>query len=206
LPDLLAYRANLFKYASYVQVGLLPAISGSFSIDLGDGDIVGNRSLNATTLPDELLAATIVRRRVGLYTLGSDAQPLPEALAGAYADLNLQLYDAAIPKVRAQLISSDVTLESCPTSNVLLGRMDDYVQHPITGFIRDGLRVTVSSDDPGIFGTTIEEEIRGVWSAMGEPGVGEGLADLKKLIHDSHALASPWLNEPQFDRVLATFK
>ncbi|TGK32632.1 adenosine deaminase [Leptospira gomenensis] len=53
---------------------------------------------------------------------------------------------------------TNAIIESCPSSNEYIGMVRDPASHPILRFARHGLRFTISTDDPGIFGTTIEEE------------------------------------------------
>eukprot|EP00358_Blepharisma_japonicum_P002147 CAMPEP_0202954318 /NCGR_PEP_ID=MMETSP1395-20130829/50719_1 /ASSEMBLY_ACC=CAM_ASM_000871 /TAXON_ID=5961 /ORGANISM="Blepharisma japonicum, Strain Stock R1072" /LENGTH=206 /DNA_ID=CAMNT_0049669779 /DNA_START=597 /DNA_END=1217 /DNA_ORIENTATION=+ len=45
-----------------------------------------------------------------------------------------------------------VTIEACPISNMLLGYVRDPRIHPALAYLFQGLPVTISSDDPGLFG------------------------------------------------------
>lgn len=56
------------------------------------------------------------------------------------------------PAVRQAVKDQDVALEVCPISNQVLRYVDDLREHPGARFLRDGLPVTLSSDDPGIWG------------------------------------------------------
>lgn len=57
-----------------------------------------------------------------------------------------------------QIAESGVTLEVCPGSNVFLNAVPSWKAHPIK-LLRDrGVRVTVSTDDPPFFGTTMTDE------------------------------------------------
>ncbi|MGR3592783.1 MAG: adenosine deaminase [Limimaricola soesokkakensis] len=56
------------------------------------------------------------------------------------------------------LIERGVTLEVCPVSNLVLGAVPDWKSHPIEDLRDRGLRVTVSTDDPPWFGTTMTHE------------------------------------------------
>jgi len=51
-----------------------------------------------------------------------------------------------------------VPLECCPTSNVRTGVVPGWERHPIPALHRSGVAVTVSSDDPAMFGTTLSGE------------------------------------------------
>jgi adenosine deaminase len=56
------------------------------------------------------------------------------------------------------LIEKGVTLEVCPVSNLVLGAVKDWKSHPIEELRARGLRVTVSTDDPPWFGTSMTHE------------------------------------------------
>ena len=45
-----------------------------------------------------------------------------------------------------------VAIETCPTSNQLLGYIPDLRNHPAAHYIRFGISVVLASDDPGSFG------------------------------------------------------
>ena len=51
-----------------------------------------------------------------------------------------------------------IVLEVCPTSNVLLGVYPDLASHPFRRLRDAGCRVTLNSDDPPYFGTTLAGE------------------------------------------------
>jgi adenosine deaminase len=59
-----------------------------------------------------------------------------------------------------RLRDSRVPLEVCPTSNICLGLAPDLAHHPFDGLLRHGLSLTVNSDDPALFNTTLSEELR----------------------------------------------
>ncbi|PYG33386.1 adenosine deaminase [Pelagimonas varians] len=56
------------------------------------------------------------------------------------------------------LIEREITLEICPGSNVFLGVYDKLEQHPIEKLRERGVKVTVSTDDPPFFRTTMRKE------------------------------------------------
>lgn len=51
-----------------------------------------------------------------------------------------------------------VRLNVCPTSNVMLGRVARIEEHPIRQLFDAGVRVTIGTDDPLIFGTSLSRE------------------------------------------------
>ncbi len=66
-----------------------------------------------------------------------------------------------------RLVADGVPLEVCPTSNVCLGYAPSFEEHPIDRLLEAGAAVTVGSDDPPLFGTTLEREYRRLADAFG---------------------------------------
>jgi adenosine deaminase len=56
------------------------------------------------------------------------------------------------PRLVARLVEEQVTLTVCPLSNLKLCVVDAMASHPIDRMLREGLRVTINSDDPAYFG------------------------------------------------------
>ena len=71
------------------------------------------------------------------------------------------------PTVVALLRDRGVALEVCPTSNVLLGVAPSLATHPLPALLREGLRITVASDDPALFGTDMLTELARCSEAFG---------------------------------------
>jgi adenosine deaminase len=58
----------------------------------------------------------------------------------------------------SRLADGGITLNVCPTSNVVLGVYPAYDQHPLPRLRAAGVRVTLGSDDPPYFGATLAGE------------------------------------------------
>lgn len=56
------------------------------------------------------------------------------------------------------LADHHITLNITPTSNVLLGRVENMKQHPIGKLYREGVNVTINSDDILIFNSDVSKE------------------------------------------------
>jgi adenosine deaminase len=56
------------------------------------------------------------------------------------------------------LAEAGVRLNVCPTSNLKLGRVARLEEHPIRAFYDAGVRVTVNTDDPLMFGSSLSQE------------------------------------------------
>jgi adenosine deaminase len=72
---------------------------------------------------------------------------------------------AASPQVMRFLADHRIRLNICPTSNVMLGRVDDLASHPIRVLFDAGVRVTVNTDDVLIFGQSLSDEFLGLHRA-----------------------------------------
>lgn len=48
----------------------------------------------------------------------------------------------------------EIALELCPTSNLMLGVVEDMKTHPCKDFMEHGLRITINTDDPTLLGPT----------------------------------------------------
>jgi adenosine deaminase len=62
------------------------------------------------------------------------------------------------PGLVAELAARGTVLEVCPTSNVVLGAYRSYAEHPFPALRAAGVAVTLGSDDPPYWGTTIGGE------------------------------------------------
>ncbi len=58
-------------------------------------------------------------------------------------------------------------LECCPTSNVKTGVVAGWERHPIAALHRSGVAVTVNSDDPAMFGTSLVAEWQALRDSLG---------------------------------------
>jgi aminodeoxyfutalosine deaminase len=64
------------------------------------------------------------------------------------------------PRLVAELRARQIPLEVCPTSNVCTKQVADLASHPLPRLLAEGLFVTLNSDDPPMFGTTLTTEYR----------------------------------------------
>jgi adenosine deaminase len=58
----------------------------------------------------------------------------------------------------AYLKESGLPLDVCPTSNVRTGAIESIAAHPAADFLRRGLKINLSTDDPTLFGTDLAGE------------------------------------------------
>src|SRR5215469_11696559 len=65
---------------------------------------------------------------------------------------------ASSPAAMGFLARAGVRLNVCLTSNVMLGRVARIEEHPIRQLLDAGIRVTIGTDDPLLFGTSLSRE------------------------------------------------
>ena len=66
-----------------------------------------------------------------------------------------------------RLADSRMTLTVCPLSNLKLCVVDDLSRHPVPEMLRQGLHVTLNSDDPAYFGGYVNDNYRRLAEAVG---------------------------------------
>lgn len=62
------------------------------------------------------------------------------------------------PALVERLARDKIVLELCPSSNVALGLYPDIAHHPFRRLMEAGVRVTINSDDPPFFHTSLGRE------------------------------------------------
>lgn len=82
------------------------------------------------------------------------------------------------PELLSYLAERRIPLEVCPTSNVRTRAVASLDEHPLPQLVAAGLLVTVNSDDPPMFGTTLNDEYAVAARLL---GLGpDGLAELAR--------------------------
>lgn len=62
------------------------------------------------------------------------------------------------PQLLSHLAEAGVALEVCPTSNVRTRSVPSIEEHPLPELVAAGVRVSINSDDPPMFSTTLNDE------------------------------------------------
>jgi len=62
------------------------------------------------------------------------------------------------PELLAHLADTGIVLEVCPTSNIATRAVDRIEDHPLRAFVDAGVTVTINSDDPPMFSTTLNHD------------------------------------------------
>jgi len=141
--------------------------AGDFVVGLG---IAGDERVGA---PRDFAWAFDCAREAGLgLTAHAGEWGGPESVRAALDDLGVARIGHGVraiedPALVARLAEDGVTLEVCPGSNVTLGLYPDLRAHPIARLRAAGVPVTVSTDDPPFFHTTMTAEYEGLARAFG---------------------------------------
>ncbi|MCX7287778.1 MAG: adenosine deaminase [Rhodobacterales bacterium] len=87
----------------------------------------------------------------------------PDSVRDAVRDLEVERIGHGVRAIEDlalvdELAEKGIVLEVCPGSNVALGIYRTFRDHPIAELDRRGVRVTISTDDPPFFHTTMARE------------------------------------------------
>ncbi|WFF04132.1 adenosine deaminase [Micromonospora sp. WMMD964] len=100
------------------------------------------------------------------------------------------------PKLLTYLAERQIGMEICPTSNVRTRAVADLDEHPLRQLVDAGLLVTINSDDPPMFGTTLNDEYAVAARLLGTDR--EGLAGLAR-----NAVSASFLDAAGKQRITA---
>lgn len=95
----------------------------------------------------------------------------PQSVRDAIKDLGVERIGHGVRAIEDlalvdELAERGIVLEVCPGSNVALGLYPDIRSHPISQLYERGVKVTVSTDDPPFFHTTMAREIEMLHAAF----------------------------------------
>lgn len=129
-----------------------------------------NEGWNKTTKDD--LVSALVREDTIAVSLMNDYYQSPSVYKNGFLsseEFKIPFgYDRIIKKLQNKIIrmiyTKGICIETNPTSNLRVGRLDKYDNHPIFRFsnaslLHRNLKVTVNTDDKGIFETSLEREL-----------------------------------------------
>ena len=116
--------------------------------------------------PGDFAYAFDMAREAGLHlTCHAGEWGGPDMVADTIRDLNVSRIGHGInaakdPKLVQQIAEQGIVLEVCPGSNVVLKAVDGWASHPIKDLRDAGVKVTVSTDDPPFFHSTMTAEYK----------------------------------------------
>jgi adenosine deaminase len=118
-----------------------------------------------TGFPPELFTAAFDYARAhGVHSIphageSSDAASVWGALRSLGAErIGHGIRSITDPHLVAYLRDHQIPLEVCPTSNVCTGVVSSLAAHPIRALYDAGVYITINSDDPPMFNTTLTDE------------------------------------------------
>jgi aminodeoxyfutalosine deaminase len=103
-------------------------------------------------------------RAAGLHSVPHAGETTgPETVWDAVLNLGAERIEHGIaavqdPRLLAHLADHGIMLDVCPTSNVALGVVPSTEAHPLPALVAAGVRVSINSDDPPMFGTDLNRE------------------------------------------------
>lgn len=121
-------------------------------------DAVGLDSAEQNNPPAGFVDVFERAKQLGLVRVAHAGEEGPaEYIQEALDQLGVQRIDHGVrclenDEVVERLRNEQVVLTVCPLSNVSLKVVDDLRDHPLPKLLAEGLKVTISSDDPAYFG------------------------------------------------------
>jgi adenosine deaminase/aminodeoxyfutalosine deaminase len=123
-------------------------------------------------------------RATGLHSVPHAGESTgPESVWAALTQLGAERIGHGIaaaqdPRLLQHLRDHGITLEVCPTSNVCTRSVPSLAEHPLPALVAAGVPVTINSDDPPMFSTTLNHEYAIAADLL---GLGpDGVADLAR--------------------------
>jgi len=116
--------------------------------------------------PEQFAEIYTAARRAGLHTMAHAGEVVgPPSIWGAVDALGCKRLGHGIrsiddPSLLAHLREQRVTLDVSPTSNVRTGAVASIATHPLRKLFDAGILLTLNTDDPTFFDTTLNDEFR----------------------------------------------
>jgi adenosine deaminase len=140
----------------------------------GNGIIGFGIGGDEANFPPELFVEDFARvRAAGLHRTAHAGEAAgAESMWGAVRLLGAERLGHGVhahddPALLEYLREERIAIDMCPVSNVKTGAVATIADHPIRQYLEEGLLVTVNSDDPPMFGTSITNEYRVLYDTLG---------------------------------------
>jgi aminodeoxyfutalosine deaminase len=151
-------EVEVHRWADYTVGVAIDAMSqGVIALGLG-GTEAGS--------PPEPFAPYFERARAaGLHAYPHAGEHLgPESVRGALDALGAERIAHGVrsvedPTLVAELARRGIALDVCPTSNICLGVAPSLAEHPLPALLAAGVTITVNSDDPPLFNTSLNDDV-----------------------------------------------
>ncbi|MCZ8155256.1 MAG: adenosine deaminase [Leptospira sp.] len=90
--------------------------------------------------------------------------------------------------IMSKIAQTNSIIECCPSSNLYIGMLENLADHPIARFYDNNIKITIGSDDPGLFDTNLKRE----YEKAHESGLDE--KSLSEIQRNSFLYTSPILS------------
>jgi adenosine deaminase len=141
------------------------ADAGVVSFGLANDEVIGP--------PEPFADAFAIAKDAGLLSAPHAGELAgPESVRGALDTLQPDRLQHGVRAIEdaelvARLADSDIVLDVCPTSNVLLSVYPSVAEHPLPQLLDAGIRCSLNGDDPLLFGPVLLHEYEVARSEMG---------------------------------------
>jgi adenosine deaminase len=182
---------QVFGAFSYHKHDSTPEALIEATLNLANLDGVGLHGDEAVQSPARFAGVFAEARRKGLRTKAHAGERAgARSVANALDLLAVRRIEHGVRAVEDEalvdrLAAEAVTLDVCPWSNVRLGVVRDLAAHPMRRLHARGVRMTVSTDDPTIFGRSLSHEIASLVDDLGF-----SLADVARLQSNTFDVAA----------------
>ncbi|MBN1266299.1 MAG: adenosine deaminase [Anaerolineales bacterium] len=160
--------------------------------------------------PEPFAAVYEEARRLGFHTTAHAGEVVgAESVWGAVNSLHVDRIGHATHAEEDErlldfLAEEQIPLELCPISNVCTGSVSSYEQHPVRRYFDRGLKISINTDDPKMFGNSLAEEYRRLVEIMGFT-----TEDIRKVLlqtidaswqseEEKHSLRQEFINSPDW--------
>jgi adenosine deaminase len=208
-----AVRAGLDSERDRIEVRLIADLTRDFGPERGRGwleEIVRDKPMKIIGIgiggseqsfpPEPYRDVYREARRLGLRTTAHAGEAAgPESIWGAIEVLEVDRIGhgtraAEDPALVRYLKEHQLPIEMCPISNCRTGVVKSLREHPIRKFFDAGLLVSVNTDDPKMFETSLESEYLGMSRELAF-----SLGEIGKLARN--AIDSTWADDPTRKRL-----
>ncbi len=156
--------------------------------------------------PPEPFAAIFAQaRHLGFHTTAHAGEAAgAESIWGAIKSLHVErighgTHAEEDPALLAYLAEHEIPLEMCPLSNVRTGAVKSYAAHPVRRYFERGIKLSINTDDPKMFGNSLAEEYM-----LLETEKGFTRAEIRDLILEG--IATSWMPEERKQQMTKAFK
>lgn len=127
---------------------------------------------------------------------GAGPESVRDALVHLHADrIGHGIRAVEDSSVLEELAAAGTHLEVCPTSNLRTRVVASLEEHPLPALVAAGISVSISSDDPPMFGTTLTDELDLAGRLLGHDAVPALLGNAIEASYAPQALKRDYRNE-----------